>query len=209
MNSATFMDVAVLRCLFISQWPEEGVYWALQFIYHRLRDLNEEKVCQQQPRRRSNSLPIPKIEVSFYQSPEMKLDAIEKKLFLLKYQSIPVPSSESPFYLRKAGVPPDEVCSHFRRFNERARKKLKMTDFRAYVEAKILSKSERNLLQASTEEVDIKTGSRLSLDTRDDTGGLKCTRSNAASLARLVGQDSDDPPSNNLLVKGNSMPSLR
>ncbi|MFX8891296.1 hypothetical protein ABTN09_20040, partial [Acinetobacter baumannii] len=27
---------------------------------------------QQQPRRRSNSLPIPKIEVSLYQSPEMK-----------------------------------------------------------------------------------------------------------------------------------------
>ena len=33
--AATFMDVAVLRCLFISQWQEEGVYWALQFYYHR------------------------------------------------------------------------------------------------------------------------------------------------------------------------------
>lgn len=29
-------------------------------------------VGQQQPRRRSNSLPIPKIEVSIYQSPESK-----------------------------------------------------------------------------------------------------------------------------------------
>jgi hypothetical protein len=33
--AATFLDVAVLRCLFISQWQEEGVYWALQFYYHR------------------------------------------------------------------------------------------------------------------------------------------------------------------------------
>jgi hypothetical protein len=33
--SATFLDVAVLRCLFIPQWQEEGVYWALQFYYHR------------------------------------------------------------------------------------------------------------------------------------------------------------------------------
>lgn len=50
-------------------------------------------------------------------------------------------------------------------------------------------------------------GSRLSLDTGTDVG-LKCTRSNATSLARLMGQDSDERPSGNL-VKGNSMPSLR
>lgn len=35
VSAATFLDVAVLRCLFMSQWPEEGVYWALQFYYHR------------------------------------------------------------------------------------------------------------------------------------------------------------------------------
>ncbi|PNF24871.1 hypothetical protein B7P43_G12038, partial [Cryptotermes secundus] len=70
--AATFLDVAVLRCLFISQWQEEGVYWALQFYYHRLREINEDASTQQQPRKRSNSLPIPKIEVSMYQSPELK-----------------------------------------------------------------------------------------------------------------------------------------
>ena len=32
---ATFFDVAVLRCLFISHWPEEGVYWALTFFHKR------------------------------------------------------------------------------------------------------------------------------------------------------------------------------
>lgn len=38
----------------------------------RLRRINEESSVQQIPRRRSNSLPIPKIEISFYQSPESK-----------------------------------------------------------------------------------------------------------------------------------------
>lgn len=33
--AATYLDVAVLRCLFIAHWPEEGVFWALQFLYLR------------------------------------------------------------------------------------------------------------------------------------------------------------------------------
>ncbi|KAG8225922.1 hypothetical protein J437_LFUL005958, partial [Ladona fulva] len=37
-----------------------------------LREINDETFMQQQPKRRSNSLPIPKIEVSIYQSPELK-----------------------------------------------------------------------------------------------------------------------------------------
>jgi len=43
----------------------------LIFVY-RLREISEESSTQQQPRKRSNSLPIPKIEVSLYQSPELK-----------------------------------------------------------------------------------------------------------------------------------------
>lgn len=35
LNAATFLDVSVLRCLFVPQWCEEGVYWSLQFLYHR------------------------------------------------------------------------------------------------------------------------------------------------------------------------------
>lgn len=83
--AATFLDIAVLRCLFIKHWQEEGVYWALHYMYNRsvkgiyipqsnlhlhifrLRDISEETAGQQQPRRRSNSLPIPKIEVSLFQ----------------------------------------------------------------------------------------------------------------------------------------------
>lgn len=35
ISAATFLDVGVLRCLFISHWQEEGVYWALHYIYNR------------------------------------------------------------------------------------------------------------------------------------------------------------------------------
>lgn len=112
ISAATFLDVAVLRCLFISHWQEEGVYWGLHYLYNRwvfylnlkfflyffgiskyylfcsfrlfeclfrllfsLRDISEETVGQQQPRRRSNSLPIPKIQVSLFQTNEKKQEA--------------------------------------------------------------------------------------------------------------------------------------
>lgn len=34
-SMATFMDVAVLRCLFASQWLEEGILWSLRFLEKR------------------------------------------------------------------------------------------------------------------------------------------------------------------------------
>ncbi|XP_026685981.1 protein unc-80 homolog [Diaphorina citri] len=84
----------------------------------RLRDLNEEKVCQAQPRRRSNSLPIPKIEVSFYQSPELKLGRGAKDLSeMLEHRDCGL-LAESPFYLRKGH--PDEICAHYRRASDLA-----------------------------------------------------------------------------------------
>lgn len=33
--AATFLDVAVLRCLFVSHWQEEGIYWSLHYLYNR------------------------------------------------------------------------------------------------------------------------------------------------------------------------------
>jgi len=47
-------------------------------VHRRLRRINEETSVQQMPRRRSNSLPIPKIEVSIYQSPESKKKDVMK-----------------------------------------------------------------------------------------------------------------------------------
>lgn len=35
ITAATFLDVAVLRCLFITHWQEEGIYWALHYLYNR------------------------------------------------------------------------------------------------------------------------------------------------------------------------------
>lgn len=34
-TAATFLDIAVLRCLFITSWQEEGVHWCLHYIYNR------------------------------------------------------------------------------------------------------------------------------------------------------------------------------
>lgn len=48
------------------------LFYSIIFVTYRLRDLSEDSSDQQQTKRRSNSLPIPKIEVSVYQSPETK-----------------------------------------------------------------------------------------------------------------------------------------
>lgn len=50
-----------------------------KIIKRRLKRISEESSVQQMPRRRSNSLPIPKIEVSIYQSPESKKKEDEKE----------------------------------------------------------------------------------------------------------------------------------
>lgn len=62
--------------------PKRFAYLELHYIkkncLYRLRMMNEETSVQQMPRRRSNSLPIPKIEVSIYQSPESKKKDVSK-----------------------------------------------------------------------------------------------------------------------------------
>ncbi|KAG5670542.1 hypothetical protein PVAND_000797 [Polypedilum vanderplanki] len=35
ISAATFLDVAVLRCLFVSHWQEEGIFWGLHYLYNR------------------------------------------------------------------------------------------------------------------------------------------------------------------------------
>ncbi|KRZ42456.1 Protein unc-80 [Trichinella pseudospiralis] len=56
---ATYMDVAVVRCLFIRQWAESGVYWALCYYYNRLRQIYEDTMQASFSRHRSFSMPIP------------------------------------------------------------------------------------------------------------------------------------------------------
>jgi hypothetical protein len=67
----------------------------------RLREISEDASAQQQPRKRSNSLPIPKIEVSLYQSPELKRQ--ESKDF------IEVPEVKDVSYLT-GKISSSEVC---------------------------------------------------------------------------------------------------
>lgn len=38
-SMARFLDVAVLRCLFASQWLEEGILWSLLFLEKRLVEI--------------------------------------------------------------------------------------------------------------------------------------------------------------------------
>lgn len=35
VSAATFLDVAVLRCLFISHWQEDGIDWSLRYMDKR------------------------------------------------------------------------------------------------------------------------------------------------------------------------------
>ncbi|KRZ18182.1 Protein unc-80 -like protein [Trichinella zimbabwensis] len=56
---ATYMDVAVVRCLFIRQWAESGVHWALCYYYNRLRQIYEDTMQASFSRHRSFSMPIP------------------------------------------------------------------------------------------------------------------------------------------------------
>lgn len=69
---ATYLDVSVMRCLFISQWLEEGVHWALQFLLNRLRGIAEEQSREVRPRKRSSSLPVPRPEPPPPPSPKQR-----------------------------------------------------------------------------------------------------------------------------------------
>src|SRR5699024_4684450 len=57
---ATYLDVAVLRCLFTSQWIEEGIEWALSYLHRRLETISKYKEKRKVALFRSASLPIPR-----------------------------------------------------------------------------------------------------------------------------------------------------
>ncbi|XP_026299991.1 protein unc-80 homolog isoform X2 [Apis mellifera] len=195
VRAATFLDVAVLRCLFVPQWQEEGVHWALQFLYHRLRMINEETSVQQMPRRRSNSLPIPKIEVSIYQSPENKKKDVSKDF-------MEVPEVRDVSLLTGH----DGDTSHTRRASEKSKKRMKMADLKAFVETKLLSKSEKALEKIGQEDSKMlfDQDSHRSLDTGDDN----LTRPTSTMSKIFEAKDVDHMKHPTNLIKGKSMPSL-
>ncbi|GBP89583.1 Protein unc-80 homolog [Eumeta japonica] len=206
VSAATFLDVATLRCLFVSQWQEEGVYWALHYLYNRLRDICDDISKQTQPRKRSNSLPIPKIEVSIYQSPEMK-----KRESLKNFMEVPElkdisPVAECPF----SSIPksPEDEAIMSRRASEKVKRKMKMADLKAFVETKLLSKSEKALEKIGQDDHKFAAFHTAeyhrSLDTADERPNSALGRHFSPLAPRLTG----DLLQGNL-VKGKSMPSLR
>ncbi|XP_070172138.1 protein unc-80 homolog isoform X4 [Polyergus mexicanus] len=196
VRAATFLDVATLRCLFVTQWQEEGIFWALQFLYYRLRRINEEISVQQMPRRRSNSLPIPKIEVSIYQSPESKKKDVLKDF-------IEVPDTRDTSLLTGH----ESESSHTRRASEKTKKRMKMADLKAFVETKLLSKSDKALEKIGQEEPKMlfEQECHRSLDTGDD----HLTRRTSTSSKIFEAKDVDYMKHPTNLIKGKSMPSLR
>ncbi|EFN65650.1 Uncharacterized protein KIAA1843 [Camponotus floridanus] len=204
VRAATFLDVATLRCLFVSQWQEEGIFWALQFLYYRLRRINEETSVQQMPRRRSNSLPIPKIEVSIYQSPESKKKDVLKDFIEVPDTRDTTLLTDSPYPTRKGH---ESESSHTRRASEKTKKRMKMADLKAFVETKLLSKSEKALEKIGQEEPKMlfEQECHRSLDTGDD----HLTRQASTSSKIFEAKDVDYMKHPTNLIKGKSMPSLR
>ncbi|XP_065199931.1 protein unc-80 homolog isoform X3 [Planococcus citri] len=199
LYAATFMDVAVLRCLFVSQWPEEGVFWALNFLYRRLQTMNKIKL-EQQPRKRSNSLPIPKIEVTFHDSPESKRK--------YTYGNRDMPSGGDHKH-SLTGASGDEPTLRSQKCMDKAKKKAKIADLKTFVEGKLLSRSEKNLEKIAQMEENgfYDSEYRYSLDSDPDDG--KTSTHPTTSLAKIISLEEGDSSKLGGLVKVTSMPSLR
>ncbi|XP_069159541.1 protein unc-80 homolog isoform X1 [Procambarus clarkii] len=209
---ATFLDVAVLRCLFVHQWMEEGVYWAINFIYRRLQDIGEETGHSVPPRRRSNSLPIPKIHVSLHCDPTEERkpkDGLDQS-----DQSSSDYISDSPF-LSDHPCPQREGMTSS---GGSTRKKKKLNELRAFVETKLRSCSEKALEKIGHED------SRRSSVSEEPGGGAgefggsswgidgEKSRPHSAMDKFVEELRQPCPPSPRFppagLVKGKSMPSL-
>ncbi|XP_042889771.1 protein unc-80 homolog isoform X4 [Penaeus japonicus] len=214
---ATFLDVAVLRCLFVPQWMEEGVFWALNFIYRRaqrLQDIGEETGHTVPPRRRSNSLPIPKIHVSLH------CDQVEERK--AKEGTEQSDQSSSDNYISDSPFLSDQYCPQQEGQSTSGgstRKKKKLNELKAFVETKLRSCSEKALEKIGHDD------SRRSSISDDQQGGAgdfggsswgvdgeQKSRPHSA-LEKFV-EDRHQPclPSPRFppvgLVKGKSMPSL-
>ncbi|XP_065573108.1 protein unc-80 homolog isoform X4 [Artemia franciscana] len=64
INLASFLDVAIIRCLFNPTWNAEGIVWGLDFLAERLKDILQERRKHVRVRKRSSSLPVPDIRIS-------------------------------------------------------------------------------------------------------------------------------------------------
>lgn len=185
------------------------MYWALHYLNNRLREINEEATLPpSQPRRRSNSLPIPQIEVSLYQGPGNNSEKGSPSNSSVPKEYIEVPEPPPPALLgtsltniyknllNKLSLTDDTTTNSGRRGSEKKRR-VKMADLRTLIETRILSKSDRGL-----EKIGDHNGKNL-----DHTDHHRSLDTSEKQLARSASLICREPPSN--LIKGKSMPSLR
>lgn len=84
--SASYFDIAVLRCLFSLHWSEDGVFWALKYIHQRLLEVCDEYLRRDySERERSQSLPFQDFK-------------------LLRSQSIPLHGADKSYGKIKLGI---------------------------------------------------------------------------------------------------------
>lgn len=158
-----------------------------------------------QPRKRSNSLPIPQIEISLYQGPNQSSNnsrdspsGSSNKDYMEVPDKSPVPKEDS------SASPTTQ-----RRTSDKKRR-VKMADIaRAFVETKMFSKSDRTLENVGMAEVkqhlqNTTNTSPPSLETAEYHRSLDTTDHQLSRSASMIHR----APSTNL-VKGKSMPSLR
>lgn len=120
-------------------------------MFYRLREISEESVVPPaQPRRRSNSLPIPHIEISLYQggSKDSPSNSSSKDFIEVPEPPISTIINDTPY--QKSIDKPDDSTNGARRTSER-KKRVKMADLRTLIETKILSKSDRGLEKCGSE----------------------------------------------------------
>ncbi|XP_050528266.1 protein unc-80 homolog isoform X3 [Daktulosphaira vitifoliae] len=202
LYAATFLDVAVLRCLFVPQWCEEGVYWCLQYLYHRLQNINENIKIKQEPRRRSNSLPIPKIEVSFHHEPDYR-GKIVKQNYSNNITDLGDSSPEIVKDRKRTFFDDRDLPNvHSRQTSERIKKKKKIVDLKSFVGCKLLSKSEKNLQKIDyiNEIIMLEQNSHNTLFTSDEL---------SSTLLRKLDFLFQNNKTTTFLNRGKSLPSLR
>lgn len=128
------------------------------FFFCSLREISEESVMPpSQPRRRSNSLPIPQIEISLYQGSGNSRDSPSNSSLTAKDyievpdQPPPPVQPEPPLQHQKSVDKADDTNSANGARRPSAKKRVKMADLRTLIETKILSKSDRGLEKIGAE----------------------------------------------------------
>jgi protein unc-80 len=126
-------------------------------LFNSLREISEESVMPPtQPRRRSNSLPIPQIEISLYQGSGNSRDSPSNSSLTTKdYIEIPEPPqaviNDPCLQTQKSLDKTEDPNSTNSGRRPSAKKRVKMADLRTLIETKILSKSDRALEKIENE----------------------------------------------------------